>query len=65
MKSESIKKFLYILPFMGLLATFAYYPLYGWVYAFFDYTPRIVSKKSSNALQQSIIYTNGKKVDLQ
>ncbi|WP_141503168.1 ABC transporter permease subunit [Paenibacillus luteus] len=39
MKSESIKKFLYILPFMCLLAIFAYYPLYGWVYAFFDYTP--------------------------
>ncbi|WP_370636237.1 ABC transporter permease subunit [Cohnella sp. CFH 77786] len=35
----SIRKFLYILPFMVLLATFAYYPLYGWVYAFFDYMP--------------------------
>jgi len=26
---------------MALLATFAYYPLYGWVYAFFDYMPPI------------------------
>jgi len=45
-KSESIRKFLYILPFMGLLAVFAYYPLYGWVYAFFDYMPPIPLSKS-------------------
>jgi len=41
MRSNSIKKFLYISPFMVLLAVFAYYPLYGWVYAFFDYMPPI------------------------
>ncbi|WP_276358149.1 ABC transporter permease subunit [Cohnella caldifontis] len=45
-KSESIRKFLYILPFMVLLATFAYFPLYGWVYAFFDYTPPIPLSRS-------------------
>ncbi|WP_235941318.1 ABC transporter permease subunit [Paenibacillus puerhi] len=39
LSSMSVRKFLYILPFMILLSTFAYYPLYGWVYAFFDYTP--------------------------
>ena len=38
-KRYSIKLFLYILPFIILLAVFAYYPLYGWVYAFFDYRP--------------------------
>ncbi len=40
-KIESIKKFLYILPFMVLLAVFSYYPLYGWIYAFYDYRPPI------------------------
>lgn len=36
---ESYKKLLLILPFMILLAVFAYYPLYGWVYAFYDFRP--------------------------
>jgi len=38
-KLRSYKEFLYILPFIVLIAIFAYYPLYGWVYAFFDYRP--------------------------
>ncbi len=38
-KARSYKEFLYILPFLGLVAVFSYYPLYGWVYAFFDYKP--------------------------
>ncbi|WP_342481682.1 ABC transporter permease subunit [Paenibacillus sp. FSL L8-0340] len=46
MRSNSIRKFLYISPFMVLLAVFAYYPLYGWVYAFFDYTPPIPLSQS-------------------
>lgn len=46
MKSNSFRKFLYISPFMILLAVFAYYPLYGWVYAFFDYTPPIPLSQS-------------------
>lgn len=46
MRSNSFRKFLYISPFMILLAVFAYYPLYGWVYAFFDYTPPIPLSKS-------------------
>ena len=33
------REFLYILPFIILVAIFAYYPLYGWAYAFFDYKP--------------------------
>lgn len=45
-RSVSIKKFIYILPFMALLGVFAYYPLYGWVYAFFDYMPPIPLSKS-------------------
>jgi putative aldouronate transport system permease protein len=31
--------FLMILPFLVLVALFAYLPLYGWRYAFFDYRP--------------------------
>ncbi len=38
-KLRSYKEFLYILPFILLVAVFAYYPLYGWLYAFFDYRP--------------------------
>jgi len=45
-KRASVRKFLYIAPFMALLAVFAYFPLYGWVYAFFDYTPPIPLSKS-------------------
>lgn len=33
------REFLYIVPFLVLVAIFSYYPLYGWVYAFFDYKP--------------------------
>jgi putative aldouronate transport system permease protein len=38
-KWESYKLFLLILPFLILLFIFAYLPLYGWSYAFFDYKP--------------------------
>lgn len=38
-KARGYKEFLYILPFLILVAIFSYYPLYGWVYAFFDYKP--------------------------
>lgn len=38
-KKRGYIEFLYVLPFILLVAVFAYYPLYGWVYAFFDYKP--------------------------
>ncbi|HAA25013.1 MAG TPA: ABC transporter permease [Ruminiclostridium sp.] len=38
-KAQSYLEFLYILPFIVLVAVFSYYPLYGWIYAFFDYKP--------------------------
>ena len=38
-KWYSIKLFLYVLPFICLTLVFCYYPLYGWIYAFFDYRP--------------------------
>ncbi len=38
-KVRSLKEFVYIVPFLVLVAVFSYYPLYGWVYAFFDYKP--------------------------
>jgi len=41
MRSNSFRKFLYISPFMVLLAVFESYPLYGWDYAFSDYMPPI------------------------
>ncbi len=36
---QGIKMFLYILPFLLLSFAFSYFPLHGWVYAFFDYKP--------------------------
>ena len=38
-QKNSMKDFLMVLPFLLLIAVFSYYPLYGWVYAFFDYKP--------------------------
>ena len=38
-KRRSFREFLYILPFLILVAVFSYYPLYGWIYAFYDYKP--------------------------
>lgn len=38
-KARSYREFLYILPFIVLVALFSYFPLYGWIYAFHDYRP--------------------------
>lgn len=38
-KARGYREFLYILPFLILVAIFSYYPLYGWVYAFYDFKP--------------------------
>ena len=38
-KRRSLQEFLYILPFLLLVAVFSYFPLYGWIYAFHDFVP--------------------------
>lgn len=38
-KRRAHREFLYILPFILLVALFSYFPLYGWRYAFHDYRP--------------------------
>jgi putative aldouronate transport system permease protein len=38
-KLTSYREFLYILPFLMVVAVFSYYPLYGWFYSFFDFKP--------------------------
>ncbi len=38
-KAYSLKLFLLVLPFIVLVILFCYYPLYGWMYAFYDYKP--------------------------
>lgn len=35
--SEGKKMFFYILPFLVLCFLFSYFPLHGWIYAFYDY----------------------------
>ncbi|MFU0827418.1 MAG: ABC transporter permease [Lachnoclostridium sp.] len=37
--SESKKLFLLIVPFLMLSFAFSYFPLHGWIYAFYDYKP--------------------------
>lgn len=46
-KLRSYREFLYIVPFLILVAIFSYYPLYGWAYAFFDYKPPFPLTKES------------------
>lgn len=41
------KLFLIMLPFIALVLIFSYLPLYGWRYAFFDYTPGTVLSKDN------------------
>lgn len=36
---KRFKLFLYVAPFLALVLIFCYYPLYGWIYAFYDYRP--------------------------
>ena len=38
-KIQGYKEFLLITPMIFLVALFSYYPLYGWIYSFFDYQP--------------------------
>lgn len=38
-KAYSYQLFLLVLPFIVLVLLFSYYPLYGWLYAFYDYKP--------------------------
>ena len=38
-KRRGFREFLMVLPFILLVFVFAYYPLYGWLYAFYDYKP--------------------------
>ena len=38
-KWHSLKLFLYLAPFMACVLIFFYYPLYGWIYAFYDFRP--------------------------
>lgn len=45
-KGRSIQKFLVIVPFLALVFMFSYFPLFGWVYTFFDYKPPIPFSKS-------------------
>lgn len=41
MRQEGFRLFLLTLPFLALILVLAYLPLYGWIYAFFDYRPGI------------------------
>jgi putative aldouronate transport system permease protein len=45
-RGRSIQKFLVIVPFLALVFMFSYFPLFGWVYTFFDYKPPIPLSRS-------------------
>ncbi|MFD1956090.1 ABC transporter permease [Paenibacillus thailandensis] len=36
---DRIRLFLYALPFLILVLVFSYFPLYGWIYSFYNYRP--------------------------
>ncbi len=64
-KVQGYKEFLLIVPFLLLVALFSYYPLYGWIYSFFDYQPPLpfswdsfVGLKWFKLLFQSKSYVN-------
>lgn len=40
-KQESLVLFLYLLPFLLFVFVFCYIPLFGWAYAFFNYSPGV------------------------
>ena len=40
-RRKSFRLFLCILPLLVLVFLFSYFPLYGWVYSFFDYKPAL------------------------
>lgn len=37
--TPGVKLFLYVAPFLLLVFIFSYFPLYGWIYSFFNYRP--------------------------
>jgi putative aldouronate transport system permease protein len=43
---DKYKLFLMAFPFLALVFLFSYLPLYGWVYAFYDYRPGIPLSKT-------------------
>ncbi|MFD1430861.1 MULTISPECIES: ABC transporter permease [Lacticaseibacillus] len=45
-RKRSRRMWLLIVPFLVLVVAFSYYPLFGWVYAFFDYEPPIPLRDS-------------------
>jgi putative aldouronate transport system permease protein len=40
-RKAGFRLFLLTLPFLGAIFVFSYLPLYGWIYAFFDYKPGV------------------------
>ncbi|MCL2515445.1 MAG: hypothetical protein FWD85_13235, partial [Microbacteriaceae bacterium] len=40
-RAQSFGLFLYLVPFLVLVFLFSYLPLYGWIYAFFNYYPAL------------------------
>ncbi|MCL2516735.1 MAG: hypothetical protein FWD85_12925, partial [Microbacteriaceae bacterium] len=40
-RAQGLGLFLYLVPFLVLVFLFSYLPLYGWIYAFFNYYPAL------------------------
>lgn len=62
--AQGKKLFLYILPFLLLSFAFSYFPLHGWVYAFFDYKPPLkISQCDFVGLQWfKMLFTNSTQI---
>ncbi len=63
-KRRSFYKFLVIVPFLMLVFMFAYFPLYGWVYTFYDYKPPIPLSKSPFVGLHWFSYLFGNKIKI-
>ncbi len=61
---RGLQYFLWIVPFLILVFLFSYFPLHGWIYAFFDYKPpRSLSDCDFVGLQRfQMLFTNKKQV---
>lgn len=64
-RMRSFQKFLVILPFMALVFLFSYFPLYGWIYTFFDYKPPKPLSESTWVGLHWFEYLFGNKIKIQ
>jgi multiple sugar transport system permease protein/putative aldouronate transport system permease protein len=64
-KTQGMKLFLLVAPFLVLVFIFSYLPLYGWSYAFFDYRPPLKLSQTEFVGFKWFKYLFGNKMQVQ